>query len=89
MSFELFSQEKIVNHQENHSPTKDFSDSLYNFPKMGEGAKIGIGYGKKTDFTKKPLITEIVGIKRDFDIDAKPRGAIYSFGQSRDKFAKA
>jgi hypothetical protein len=105
MSFELYSQEKIVNHQENNSPTKfmysfsrakrfppldrrGFSDSLYNFPKMGDGAKIGIGYGKKTDFTKKPLITEIVGIKRDFDIDSKPRGASYSFGQSRDKYTK-
>ena len=38
---------------------------------------------------KKPLITEILGIKRDFDIDSKLRGASYSFGQSRDKFAKA
>ena len=105
MPYELYSQEKIVNHQENHSPTKfmysfgrarrfppldrrGFSDSLYNFPKMGNAQKVGIGYGNKTDFTKKSLITEIVGIKRDFDLDSKHRGISYSFGQSRDKFAK-
>ena len=105
ISYELYSQEKIVNHQENHSPTKfmysfsrarrfppldrrGFSDSLYIFPSLGNGKKIGIGYGQKTDFTKKSLITEIVGIKRDFDKDAKPRGASYSFGQSREKYAK-
>ena len=69
---ELYAQEKIVNHQENHSPTKfmysfslarhfppldcrGFSDSLYNCHKIGEGAKIGIGYGKNTDFTKKTI----------------------------------
>lgn len=105
MPYELYSQEKIVNHQENNSPTKfmysfprarrfppldrrGFSDSLYNFPTIGNATKIGIGYGKKTDFTKRSLITEIVGVKRDFDSDAKPRGASYSFGQSRDKYLK-
>ena len=105
MPYELYSQEKIVNHQENHSPTKfmysfgrakrfppldrrGFSDSLYNFPKMGKAQKVGIGYGNKSDFTKKPLITEIVGVKRDFDSDSKHRGVSYSFGQSRDKFLK-
>ena len=105
MPYELYSQEKIVNHQENHSPTKfmysfghakrfppldrrGFSDSLYNFPSFGSGKKIGIGYGQKTDFTRKSLITEIVGIKRDFDKDSIHRGVSYSFGQSRDKFAK-
>jgi hypothetical protein len=105
MSYELYSQEKIVNHQENTSPTKfmysfskakrfpsidrrGFSDSLYIFPTFGNSSKIGIGYGKKTDFTKKSLITEIVGIKRDFDVDTRPRGVSYSFGQSRDKFQK-
>jgi hypothetical protein len=105
LSYELYTQEKIVNHQENHSPTKfmysfarakrfppldrrGFSDSLYDFPKMGNARKVGIGYGNKTDFTKKSLITEIVGIKRDFDKDAKPRGASYSFGVSRDKYGK-
>ena len=105
MSYELYSQEKIVNHQENNSPTKfmysfsrasrfppldrrGFSDSLYNFPVMGNASKIGIGYGKKSDFTKRSLITEIVGVKRDFDKETKPRGVSYSFGQSRDKFTK-
>jgi hypothetical protein len=105
MSYELYSQEKIVNHQENNSPTKfmysfgharrfppldrrGFSDSLYNFPKMGKAQKVGIGYGNKTDFTKRRLVTEIVGVKRDFDLDSKHRGASYSFGQSRDKFKK-
>ena len=103
--YELYSQEKIVNHQENNSPTKfmysfgrasrfppldrrGFSDSLYNFPKFGKAQKVGIGYGNKTDFTKRRLITEIVGVKRDFDSESKPRGASYSFGQSRDKFVK-
>ena len=103
--YELYSQEKIVNHQENNSPTKfmysfgrarrfppldrrGFSDSLYNFPKFGKAQKVGIGYGNKTDFTKRSLVTEIVGVKRDFNSDSKPRGASYSFGQSRDKFTK-
>ena len=103
MSYELYTQEKIVNHQENHSPTKfmysfarakrfpsldrrGYSDTLYNFPTLGNARKVSIGYGNKTDFTKKALITEIVGIKRDFDKDAKPRGACYSFGVSRDKY---
>ena len=105
MSDQLYTQEQIVNHQENSSPTKfmysfsrakrfpeldrrGFSDSLYNFPKFGTGRKVGIGYGHKTDFTKRALVTEIVGIKRDFDSDAKPRGVSYSFGESRDKYGK-
>ena len=102
---QLFTQEQIVNHQENASPTKfmysfgkakrfpeldrrGYSDSLYNFSKMGNGPKIGMGYGTKKDFTKRSLNTEIVGIKRDFDKDAKLRGPSYSFGESRDKYGK-
>ena len=105
MSYELYTQEKIVNHQENHSPTKfmysfararrfppldrrGFSDSLYNFPKFGNAQKVSIGYGDKTDFTKKRLVTEIVGIKRDFDKDSKTRGISYTFGVGRDKYGK-
>ena len=103
--YELYSQEKIVNHQENNSPTKfmysfgrarrfppldrrGFSDSLYNFPKFGKAQKVGIGYGNKIDFTKRRLVTEIVGVKRDFNLDSKSRGASYSFGQPRDKYTK-
>ena len=105
MSVQLYTQEQIVNHQENASPTKfkysfgrarrfpeldrrGYSDSLYNFPRMGSGQKAGMGYGTKSDFTKTRLNTEIVGIKRDFDMDAKPRGVSYSFGESRDKYGK-
>ena len=105
MSYQLYTQEQIVNHQENTSPTKymysfskarrfppldrrGFSDSFYSFPSFGKGPKISIGYGNKIDFTKKPIITEIVGIKRDFDKDARPRGACYSFGLSREKYKK-
>lgn len=103
--YELYSQEKIVNHQENNSPTKfmysfgrakrfppldrrGFSDSLYDFPKFGKAQKVAIGYGNKSDFTKRRLVTEIVGVKRDFNSDSKPRGASYSFGQPRDKYTK-
>ena len=67
---------------------RGFSDSLYNFPRMGKAQKCGIGYGNKTDFTRRALITEIVGVKRDYDADAKPRGVSYSFGESRDKYGK-
>jgi hypothetical protein len=67
---------------------RGYSDALYDFPKIGNAQKVSIGYGNKTDFTKRSLITEIVGIKRDFDKDAKPRGASYSFGVSRDKYGK-
>ena len=105
MPYELYTQEKIVNHQENHSPTKfmysfaharrfppldrrGFSDSLYNFPKFGNAQKVSIGYGNKSDFTKKRLITEIVGVKRDFDKNSKIRGVSYTFGVGRDKYGK-
>ena len=105
MPYELYTQEKIVNHQENHSPTKfmysfaharrfppldrrGFSDSLYNFPKFGNAQKVGIGYGDKSDFTKRRLITEIVGVKRDFDKNSKTRGSSYTFGVARDKYGK-
>ena len=37
---------------------------------------------------KSRVKTEIIGIKRDFDIGSKPRGFSYSFGESRSKFGK-
>jgi hypothetical protein len=106
LPYELYSQQRIVNHLENHSPTKfmysfsraqrfpsldrrGFSDSFYVFPGIGKtGPKVGIGYGTKYDFTKSSVRTEIIGIKRDFDANSKPRGFSYSFGESRSKFGK-
>lgn len=105
LPYELYSQQRIVNHLENSSPTKfmysfsraqrfpsldrrGFSDSFYVFPGIGTGRKVGIGYGTKYDFTKSRVKTEIIGIKRDFDIGTKPRGVSYSFGESRSKFGK-
>ena len=106
LPYELYSQQRIVNHLENHSPTKfmysfsraqrfpsldrrGFSDSIYVFPGIGKtGRKVGIGYGTKYDFTKSSVRTEIIGIKRDFDANSKPRGFSYSFGESRSKFGK-
>ena len=105
LPYELYTQQRIVNHLENSSPTKfmysfsrakrfpsverrGFSDALYVFPGIGTGRKVGIGYGTKYDFTKSKVRTEIVGIKRDFDLDSKHRGVSYSFGESRSKFNK-
>ena len=105
LPYELYTQQRIVNHLENSSQTKfmysfsrakrfpsverrGFSDALYVFPGIGTGRKVGIGYGTKYDFTKSKVRTEIVGIKRDFDLDSKHRGVSYSFGESRSKFNK-
>ena len=106
LPYELYSQQRIVNHLENSSPTKymysfsrasrfpsvdrrGFSDSFYVFPGIGRtGQKVGIGYGTKYDFTKSRVKTEIVGIKRDFDLDSNHRGVSYTFGESRSKYGK-
>jgi hypothetical protein len=106
LPYELYTQQRIVDHLENHSPTKfmysfsraqrfpsldrrGFSDAFYVFPGIGKtGRKVGIGYGTKYDFTKSRVKTEIIGIKRDFDIGSKPRGVSYTFGESRSKFGK-
>ena len=105
LPYELYTQQRIVNHLENSSPTKfmysfsraprfpnierrGYSDAFYVFPGIGQGQKVGIGYGTKYDFTKNKVRTEITGIKRDFDIGTKPRGVSYSFGESRSKFGK-
>ena len=89
LPYELYTQQRIVNHLENSSPTKfmysfsraqrfpsidrrGFSDSFYVFPGIGKiGRKAGIGYGTKYDFTKSRVRTEIVGIKRDFDLESQ------------------
>ena len=108
LPYELYTQQRIVDHLENRSPTKfmysfsraqrfpsvdrrGFSDSFYVFPGLSigrTGQKVGIGYGTKYDFTKSRVRTELVGIKRDFDIGNKPRGVSYTFGESRAKFGK-
>ena len=106
LPYELYTQQRIVDHLENSSPTKfmysfsrasrfpsvdrrGFSDAFYVFPGIGRtGRKVGIGYGTKYDFTKSRVRTEIIGIKRDFDVGTKPRGFSYSFGESRSKFGK-
>ena len=105
LPYELYTQQRIVNHLENSSPTKfmysfsraqrfpsvdrrGYSDAFYVFPGIGQGQKVGIGYGTKYDFTKSRVRTEIIGIKRDFDVGSKPRGFSYSFGESRSKFGK-
>ena len=106
LPYELYTQQRIVDHLENHSPTKfmysfsraqrfpsldrrGFSDAFYVFPGIGRtGRKVGIGYGTKYDFTKSRVKTEIIGLKRDFDIGSKPRGVSYTFGESRSKFGK-
>ena len=84
LPYELYTQQRIVNHLENSSPTKfmysfsraqrfpsvdrrGYSDAFYVFPGIGQGQKVGIGYGTKYDFTKSRVRTEIIGIKRDFD----------------------
>ena len=106
LPYELYTQQRIVNHLENSSPTKfmysfsrasrfpsvdrrGFSDAFYVFPGIGRtGRKAGIGYGTKYDFTKSRVKTEIIAIKRDYDLGTKPRGFSYSFGESRSKFNK-
>jgi len=108
LPYELYTQQRIVDHLENHSPTKfmysfsraqrfpnvdrrGLSDSFYVFPGLSigrTGQRVGIGYGTKYDFSKSRVRTEIVGIKRDFDIGNKQRGVSYTFGKSRSKFDK-
>lgn len=106
MSVQLYTQERIVHHQENASPTKFMwtfsksprftttdrrgkSDALYDFPQIGKrGRRAAIGYGTKTDFTKRALVTELVGQKRDYDPNKRTLGYSYSFGLGRDKFEK-
>ena len=105
MTEELYTQEQIVHHVENASPTKfmySFSkaprfpsidkkgkcDSFYNLPSCKMHRTCGIGFGTKSDFTKKNYRgTEFISIKRDFD-EGNQRGLKYSFGLSRDKFTK-
>lgn len=70
MSVQLYTQEQIVHHVENASPTKfmyTFSkaprfpeinkngktDSIYNIPDSIMKRKAAMGYGHKSDFTKK------------------------------------
>ena len=102
---QLYTQEQIVHHVENASPTKfmySFSkaprftsinkkgkcDSFYNLPSCKMHRTCGMGFGTKSDFTKKNYRgTEFISIKRDFD-KGNQRGLKYSFGLGRDKFTK-
>ena len=106
MSVQLYTQEQIVHHVENASPTKFMytfnktprfpeidkrgkSDTFYNMPSSIMNRTAGIGFGKKSDFTKNNYRgTEFISIKRDFD-KGNQRGYKYSFGLGRDSFAKA
>jgi hypothetical protein len=105
MSVQLYTQEQIVHHVENASPTKfmyTFSkaprfpeinkngktDSIYNLPSSIMNRKAAMGYGHKSDFTKKNYRgTEFISIKRDYD-EGNQRGFKYSFGLARDKFER-
>ena len=108
MSDQLYTQEQIVNHIENNSPTKFMysfgraprfpkinrvgkSDALYVFPQIENNSSpaTAIGFGNRSDFTKRSLHTEIAGPKRDYDEGGKSHGYAYSFGLARDKFTKA
>ena len=89
MSVQLYTQEQIVHHVENASPTKfmyTFSkaprfpeinkngktDSIYNLPSSIMNRKAAMGYGHKSDFTKKNYRgTEFISIKRDYDDQLK------------------
>ena len=105
MTEQLYTQEQIVHHVENASPTKfmySFSkaprfpaidkkgkcDTFYNLPSCKMNRTCGMGFGNKSDFTKKNYRgTEFISIKRDFD-EGNQRGLKYSFGLGREKFAK-
>ena len=106
MSDQLYTQEQIVHHVENASPTKFMysfskaerfptikrtgkSDTFYNLPSTIMRRTAGFGFGQKSDFTKaRHVPTEFISIKRDFDDKNSQPGFKYSFGLSRDKFAK-
>ena len=105
MSTELYSQEQIVNHLENHSPTK----YMYSFGKAerfppikrrgfsdnfydlpSQKMRRTAGFGYGTKYDfTKGKGWELTTVKRDFDKDSKPRAPAYSFGLSRDAYRKA
>lgn len=105
MSVQLYTQEQIVHHVENASPTKFMysfgkaprfkpinkkgkCDTFYELPSCKMSRTCSMGFGIKSDFTKDNYRgTEYISIKRDFD-KGNQRGLKYSFGLSRDKFAK-
>ena len=105
MSVQLYTQEQIVNHVENSSPTKFMytfnksprfpeidkrgkSDQFYNIPSSKMKRTAAIGFGQKSDFTKKNYRgTEFISIKRDYD-KGNPKGLYYTFGLARDKFER-
>lgn len=96
-----YTQIQIVNHLENKSPTKymysfgkaprfplfrrNGSDMFYDLPSVRTKRTTGLGYGKRSDFTKNSKNqSEFISIKRDFD-KGNLRGLKYSFGLGREK----
>jgi len=64
------------------------TDSIYNIPHSRMNRTAAIGFGKKSDFTKKNYRgTEFISIKRDYDKGNQP-GFKYTFGLARDQFEK-
>ena len=100
MSVQLYTQEQIVHHLENTSPTKFMYtfNKAQRFPNVDKKGKTDTIYNipsarnkRKTtlsDFTKGFYRgTEYISIKRDFDKGNEP-GVKYTFGLARDKFNK-
>ena len=101
----FYTQEQIVHHLENSSPTK----FMYSFGKAERFPPIKrsgysdsfynipnsrmrrtAGFGYGTKYDfTKGKGYELTSVKRDFDKDSKPRGPCYSFGLSRDAYRKA
>lgn len=66
-----------------------YSDNFYILPPLKHPRGASFGYGKKYDFTQSSRGGQpaFYSGKRDFDPD-NPTGPSYSFGISRDKYAK-
>ena len=96
-------QEYNVRHQQNNSPSKfmfsfsktprffklkqdDKVDKFYNLPSTLTKRSTAMGFGNKLNFKSKNN-SEFISIKRYFDKNYQP-GLKYSFGISRDKYAK-
>ena len=105
MSVQLYTQEQIVHHVENASPTKFMytfgkaprfqeidkrgkTDSIYNLPSQKMNRTAAIGFGNKSDFTKKNYRgAKFISIKRYYDKGNQP-GFKYTFGLARDKLER-
>ena len=105
MSIQLYTQEQIVKHLENSSPTKFMysfgrakrfpnnikacSNAFYELPSIRTNRSTSFGYGTKFDFTKSSN-TKTEFVSIRRDFDVNnSRGPKYSFGACRDAYAKA